>query len=247
MTNNVNTGITMFTNEKFGSIRVVMHEGEPWFVAKYVCECLELNNVTEALRNLDEDEKITLSNPEGNPRAGIPLTFNAVSEAGLYSLVFRSRKPDAKDFRRWVTHEVLPAIRKTGSYSTTPALPDFSDPVAAARAWADEYEAKRKALQTVKDQQCLIDDQADRLGIGKNYKAVTAFPWLNEYFSNTNVQTCSRIGKAISNMCRMRGYAWTNVEDSRWGTVKGYHVDAIEEFRQLLDTHPEMMADIRKK
>lgn len=119
MPQNVNTRITLFTNEKFGNVRVVMHEGEPWFVAKDVCDCLDLGNSRQAVSYLDDDEKITVTNNDGNPRAGIPLTFTLVSESGFYSLIFRSRKPDAKDFRRWVTHEVLPSIRRTGKYEVT--------------------------------------------------------------------------------------------------------------------------------
>lgn len=97
--------------------------GDPWFVAKDVCNTLELGNVTEALRNIDEDEKFTLSNSEGNPREGIPHTLNLISESGLYSLVFRSRKPEAKRFRKWVTSEVLPTLRKTGSYTMGQEVP----------------------------------------------------------------------------------------------------------------------------
>jgi phage antirepressor YoqD-like protein len=69
-----------------------------------------------------------------------------VNEPGLYALVFGSRKPEAKAFKRWIRHEVLPAIRKTGSYSipAAPALPNFLDPVAAARAWADSEEQKQR-------------------------------------------------------------------------------------------------------
>lgn len=136
--------IKLFEKEAFGKVRVVIHNGEPWFIAKDLCECLGLENISEALRGLDEDEKITLSNPDGNPRAGIPHQMNVVSESGLYSLVIRSRKPEAKAFKRWVTHEVLPSIRKTGQYG---GIPDFTDPVAAARAWADAMEAKRSLEQ----------------------------------------------------------------------------------------------------
>lgn len=134
--------IKLFEKEAFGKVRVVIHNGEPWFIAKDLCECLGLENISEALRGLDEDEKITLSNPDGNPRAGIPHQMNVVSESGLYSLVIRSRKPEAKAFKRWVTHEVLPSIRKTGQYG---GIPDFTDPVAAARAWADAMEAKQRS------------------------------------------------------------------------------------------------------
>lgn len=105
---------------KGNEVRTVDVDGETWFVAADVCGILELTNTTEALKALDEDEKNTLRITEGN--RGNP-TVNIVSEAGLYKLIFNSRKPEAKEFTRWVTHDVLPAIRKTGSYSMkiTPA------------------------------------------------------------------------------------------------------------------------------
>lgn len=88
--------------------------GEPWFVAADVCRVLEIVNLSQALSELDDDERNTLRITEGN--RGNP-NLNIISEAGLYDLVFRSRKPEAKAFRRWVTKEVLPAIRKTGRYA----------------------------------------------------------------------------------------------------------------------------------
>lgn len=87
--------------------------GEPWFLAKEVCNILELSNVGEATSRLDEDEKNTviLNDGIGNPNKTI------ISESGFYSLILSSRKSEAKPFKKWVTNEVLPAIRKTGSYS----------------------------------------------------------------------------------------------------------------------------------
>ena len=91
------------------SVRVVEQNGEPWFVAADVCRVLGLGNATEALRRLDDDEKNTLRTSEGIP--GNP-NINVVSESGLYNLIFRSNKPEAKNFKRWVTHDVLPSLRK---------------------------------------------------------------------------------------------------------------------------------------
>lgn len=88
--------------------RVAMIDGEPWFVAVDVCNALDIDNATQALTRLDEDERTLISN-EGRQ-------VNAVNEAGLYSIILGSRKPEARAFKRWVTHEVLPTIRKTGSY-----------------------------------------------------------------------------------------------------------------------------------
>ena len=110
-------------------VRVITDEnGEPWFVAKDVCRVLGLENNRDAVSSLDEDEKITVANPDGNPRAGIPHRYVVISESGLYALVFRSRKPQARDFSRWVRKEVLPALRKTGRYEVPGRQPVLEPP-----------------------------------------------------------------------------------------------------------------------
>ena len=102
--------IQIFRNDRFGTIRALSVDGEPWFVAKDILEMLDLDRT--ALRKLDEDEKgvDTIHTPGGDQQV------TTVSEAGFYKLVLKSRKPEAKAFQRWVTHEVLPAIRRTGGY-----------------------------------------------------------------------------------------------------------------------------------
>jgi len=120
----------VFTNDEFGSIRAMRgEEGEPWFVAKDVCNALgiETNHLREKGRGLDDDEVSTLPNWEGKGAA--PLI---VSEAGLYSLILKSRKPEAKRFKRWVTHEVLPALRRDGAYVASSG--DEDDATLMARA-----------------------------------------------------------------------------------------------------------------
>jgi anti-repressor protein len=95
-------------------VRVTTDEnGDPWFVAVDVCRILELDNVTAALRILDADEKGLTT----NKTPGGDQSVNSISEPGLYKLLGRSRRPEAKRFDRWVRHEVLPSIRKNGSYS----------------------------------------------------------------------------------------------------------------------------------
>lgn len=101
-------------------VRVVTLDGEPWFVAKDIAGVLELGNPSSSLALLDDDEK-GLHSME---TLGGQQDFNIISESGLYSLILKSRKPQAKQFKRWVTHEVLPAIRKTGGYNQQPALTD---------------------------------------------------------------------------------------------------------------------------
>jgi len=110
-------------------VRIVEISGEPWFVAKDVCAVLEIKNTTQAVQSLDDDEyamfNIGYSEDKGcpvvvdTPSRGNPNRV-IVSESGMYALVFKSRKPAARRFRKWVTSEVLPSIRKTGSYEATP-------------------------------------------------------------------------------------------------------------------------------
>nr|UVX95709.1 MAG: antirepressor protein KilAC domain [Bacteriophage sp.] len=95
--------------------------GDPWFVAKDVCDILEISNNRDAISQLDSDEKNTVVISDGIP--GNP-NKTIISEPGLYKLIMRSRKPEAKTFQRWVTHEVLPQIRRTGGYIPTTGADD---------------------------------------------------------------------------------------------------------------------------
>lgn len=105
--------LTIFKNDRFGEIRTTVKDGYPLFVVADVCKALEIGNPTMATSRLDADEKALIS-IEGMSRGN--NTANCVTESGLYSLVLGSRKPEAREFKRWITHEVIPAIRKTGGY-----------------------------------------------------------------------------------------------------------------------------------
>ena len=131
--------IQIYENEELGKVRTILIDGEPYFVGKDVAEILGYKNPRKAIGDhIDEEDKgVTKCDTLGGEQE-----LTVINESGLYSLILSSKLPAAKKFKRWVTSEVLPAIRKTGSYS----LPDFNDPVAAARAWADEVEKKRALL-----------------------------------------------------------------------------------------------------
>ena len=119
-----NENLLIFEDPRFGQQRSIMIDGEPWFVAADVCRALQIGNPTMALTRLDEDEK-ALSNIEGLSRGNDK--GNIVSEAGLYSLILRRRKPEAKAFKRWITHEVIPSIRKYGAYVTDKVLDQMDE------------------------------------------------------------------------------------------------------------------------
>ena len=120
--------LEVFNNKTFGAVRVLADErGEPWFVAKDVCDILGYANSREAVAKLDEDERGV---SEILTSSGVQK-MTIINESGLYNLILRSNKPKAKKFRKWVTNEVLPAIRKYGLYATDEVIektlnnPDF--------------------------------------------------------------------------------------------------------------------------
>lgn len=119
---NNNNGIQLFSNPAFGNVRIVMRDDNPWFVAKDVCECLTISNASQACQILDEDEKQVITrNSELNMlfiESSNAPTMTLISESGLYTLIMRSNKPEAKEFRKWVTSDILPSIRKSGVYAT---------------------------------------------------------------------------------------------------------------------------------
>ena len=112
--------LMVFENEAFGKVRTLNLNGEPWFVAVDVCNVLDLSNPTIAVSRLDEDERAKFN-------LGRQGDATIVNEPGLYTLVLGSRKPEAKAFKRWITHEVIPAIRKHGVYITDEKLKLFAE------------------------------------------------------------------------------------------------------------------------
>lgn len=102
--------LEIFKNEEFGEIRTVMKDGEPMFCLMDICKALEVKNATDVAKRLDEDEvtRLNLGSRSGET--------NFITESGLYAVILRSDKPNARKFRKWITSEVLPSIRKTGAY-----------------------------------------------------------------------------------------------------------------------------------
>ena len=149
--------IEIFNNPLFGSVRVFTDEnGEPWFVAADVCRVLDIKNPSDTInKRLDSDERgiEIIYTPSGDQEMLV------VNESGLYNLIFRSTKPEAKKFRKWVTEEVLPSIRKTGSYSITKTNMDIAiysdDPLERGKAIVAMLEEERA-------KQALIEARADK-------------------------------------------------------------------------------------
>ena len=138
-------------------VRVVIKNGEPWFVARDICDILELTNITDTLKRVDKDD---LDTTEVIDSIGRKQQVYIVSEPGLYVLVFESRKPEAKQFKKWVTHEVLPTIRQTGQYVAGYKIPQTYPE--ALRLAADLAEQNQKLLPKA--------EQYDKFICGENYQ-----------------------------------------------------------------------------
>ena len=142
-------GLQIFQNKEFGNVRAVVKDGEPWFIASDVCESLGLSNPTVSVNRLDADERSKFN-------LGRQGEVNTVNEYGLYNLVLGSRKPEAKAFKRWITHEVIPAIRKHGGYLTPDKVEEIltnPDAIIRLATQLKEERAKREAAGKVIEEQ----------------------------------------------------------------------------------------------
>ena len=148
------SNIQIFNNEQFGEVRTIRKDDQIWFVAKDVAEILEYSYTSTATRRLDEDEKGVqhLQTPGGQQEMII------VNEYGLYNLVLGSEKEEAKQFKRWITHDVIPSIRKTGSYSVEQAS-QFD----LLRNMVDEMEQTRKIAEQAKSDVAATEEKVAQI------------------------------------------------------------------------------------
>lgn len=131
--------VEIFDNTEFGEIRTIVLDGQPMFCLADVCRALEIKNATDVAKRLDEDERTRLN-------LGRQGETNFITESGLYAVVLRSDKPNAKKFRKWVTSEVLPSIRKHGMYAVDDLIANPELAIKAFTALKEERE-RNKALQ----------------------------------------------------------------------------------------------------
>lgn len=181
--------LEIFRNEEFGEIRTVVIDGEPWFVAKDVCDILGVSNPTMAMEGLEDFERAKFN-------LGRQGDANIINESAFYTLVLRSRKPIAKPFRIWVTNDVLPSIRKHGMYATEDLLNNPDLLIAMATALKNERQARKLAEEKIEQQKPLVDfankvsDSSNLIDMGKMAKLLKdehinigrnrLFEWLRE-------------------------------------------------------------------
>ena len=237
----MNNELQIFNNSDFGNIRVVENSGEPWFVGKDVAEVLGYTNPSKALADhVDADDKLNNETLLSLGQRGGWL----INESGLYSLILSSKLPTAKKFKRWVTSEVLPAIRKTGSYKTPKQSSDRDKAMLknaqarSAKLWLEI--AKNTGIQTYKD---VCNAYAAKELAGED---VLPLPKVQEKsYSATDIGKMLGVSKAkigaLANKNNMKcdeygswfhdksPYSGKEVETFR------YNGKAIEKFRALLE------------
>lgn len=159
-------------NCELGQVRVIVENGEPLFLASDIAQALGYEKKSKMYERLDDDDKVVKS-PKLHGSSILELPQNVtkvmfITESGLYDSILGSNKPQAKQFKRWITKEVLPSIRKTGSYQVKPLL-DTSDPIAVLEALKDSVE---KQIVLLKENKVLKIENAEKQGRLDDYKAI---------------------------------------------------------------------------
>lgn len=212
--NNVTVNVTTTGNQVFNfgdhQVRTVIKEGEPWFVAKDVCSVLELTNNRDAVSRLDCEDKSEVSIADTSSNGVTQSrTLTVINESGLYSLILTSRKPEAKAFKKWVTSEVLPSIRKQGKYEVKPTVPQsYSQAL---------LEAGRLAA-IVEQQELLMQQQKEALIL-----AAPKVEYVDNFVERGNNRSLTDVAKELEisakelgRWLRQEGHAWKNKTPLRW-------------------------------
>lgn len=281
---NASSALKLFENPLFKA-RVVMRCSEPWFVAKDVAECIEYKDPSTMVR-LCREKDVHVACASYFDSADLAESGNSritlVSESGLYRILAKCNLPKCEPFETWVFDEVLPSIRKTGSYSvaqTTLAIPKTLPE--ALRAYADEVERREAAekraitaeverdeavrtkaqigsnreataMNTASQKSKECEKLREQIGDSKTYKRATAIPWLSEYFDTRNTGLYNSLAAQLKKIeaSMPPEFAHKDNEDTRFGSVKAYHIAVIERFheivREKIPVDKEFMAKYRK-
>lgn len=220
----------IFSKENLGSVRTIFANNEVWFCAKDVCGILEIKNVTQAVQRLDEDERSMLNiGRQGNT--------NFINESGLYTLILRSDKKEAKPFRKWITSEVIPAIRKTGKYEEKKKPLTQAELILQQAQWMVEAESRINNIEnnviglagTVENNDKSIKrlENNQRRTVTSNHLTVIAYA--NIKGIKPKSYHAPSIGKKATKICREKDLLIGTTVDSRYGLINTYPVEVLDE------------------
>ena len=216
--------IEIFKNESFGEVRVAGTSEKPLFCLADVCKVLELGNPSQVKTRLDDG---VISNEVIPDSLGRQQETTFVNEDGLYDVILDSRKPQAKAFRKWITSEVLPSIRKTGSYSTEKLLSP-SELILKLAQMNVENERKMKALEEKQTRlESEIEEIKQRTTTDLHQSTIVAYVSRNNI--KLDVKRYGAMGRKASTLCKKRNIAVTKINDVRWGKVNVFPDDILDE------------------
>lgn len=203
-------------------IRTVLIDGEPWFFANDVCAELELRQ-RDVMSALDEDEKMS------ETIAGIIVDL--VGESGVYSTILRSRKASAKAFKRWITREVLPSIRKIGGYSMVSEPPSSTEmlrqQVAMQLATLDRMIEVERRVDAEQVERRALAERVERLEVTHERYAAIGYAALRKI--RTDVAYLNRLGRAAAAIARRDGIPVERVHSTIWGEVNAWPLEVWDE------------------
>ena len=221
----------IFSKENLGSVRTILVDNEVWFCIKDVCDILELTNPTVVAKRLDEDEvtKFNLGSKFG--------ITNFTNESGLYTLILRSDKKEAKPFRKWITSEVIPAIRKTGKYEEKKKPLTQAELILQQAQWMVEAESRINNIEnnviglanTIEDNDKSIKrlENNQRRTVTSNHLTVIAYA--NIKGIKPKSYHAPSVGKKATKICREKDLLIGTTVDSRYGLINTYPVEVLDE------------------
>ncbi len=255
---------TMLFNFNEHEVRVIQDEnGEPWFVATDIAKVLGYSSAKDMTRNLDDDEK----GRHNLPTLGGNQELSIINESGLYSAILSSRRKEAKPFKKWVTHDVLPSIRKHGMYAKDELLDNPDVLIEVATRLKEERElrllAEQERNQAIREKGQISSSREasvmgklgqavkkicrleTEVGNSQTYKQVKAINWLPDYF-NLTMPAYQQIGRKLSTLSKKMELEPIKIDDSQYGTIKAYHVGVISAFKKEIEANHAILAKYRK-
>lgn len=220
----------IFSKENLGSVRTIFVNNQVWFCIKDVCDILELKNPTAVAQRLDEDERAKFN-------LGRQGETNFTNESGLYTLILRSDKKEAKPFRKWITSEVIPAIRKTGKYEEKKKPLTQAELILQQAQWMVEAESRINNIEnnviglanTIEDNDKSIKrlENNQRRTVTSNHLTVIAYA--NIKGIKPKSYHAPSIGKKATKICREKDLLIGTTVDSRYGLINTYPVEVLDE------------------
>lgn len=220
----------IFSKENLGSVRTIFVNNQVWFCIKDVCDILELKNPTAVAQRLDEDERAKFN-------LGRQGETNFTNESGLYTLILRSDKKEAKPFRKWITSEVIPAIRKTGKYEEKKKPLTQAELILQQAQWMVETESRINNIEnnvigianTVESNDKSIKrlENNQRRTVTSNHLTVIAYA--NIKGIKPKSYHAPSIGKKATKICREKDLLIGTTVDSRYGLINTYPVEVLDE------------------